>query len=174
MTAKEEQVPANAAELTTFANDVHGYLRQNITWADQKAAFMFAGAAGFLAYLNSRNAFAFLRGDTPFQRPHVVLAAAAVCLLITAFAAFVTYWPRTKGMRAGLVFWGAIAKNESGAAYVERVLDKTATELTTAKLEHSYELARICERKFKWVDVGVRFGVAGFSLAILYTLAWLS
>lgn len=172
MTSAEEP-RANAAELTTFANDVHGYLRQNITWADQKAAFMFAGAAGFLAYLNSRKAFGFLRGDVRFEWPHVILAAAAVCLLITAFGAFVTYWPRVKGLRAGLVFWGAIARNESSGAYVERVLDKTAVDLTTAKLEHSYELAKICERKFRWADAATRFGIAGFAFAIVYLLGWL-
>ena len=155
------EAKANAAELTTFANDVHGYLRQNVTWADQKAAFMFAGSVGLLAYLNARQAFGFLRGDVLFEWPHTILAAAAICLLITAFSAFVTYWPRTKGMRAGLVFWGAIAKNESDGAYVERVRDKTAVELATAKLEHSYELAKICERKFKWVDAATRFGIAG-------------
>lgn len=164
---------ANASELTTFANDVHGYLRQNVTWADQKAAFMFAGSVSFLAYLNANHAFNFLRGDVCFEWRHLVLGASAICLLITAFGAFVTYWPTTKGMRAGLVFWGAIAMNESGAAYVKRVGDCTAVELAAAKLEHSYELATICERKFKWVDASTRFGIAGFALAIIYLLAWL-
>lgn len=173
MTPREERPSTSAAELTVFANDVHAYLRQNITWADQKAAFMFAGASGFLAYLNAHQAFAFVRGRAPFSYPDVLLVAAAVCLMIAATASFITYWPRTKGMRAGLVFWGAIAKNESAGAYVERVKDKTADELAAAKLEHSYELAKICDRKFRWADIAVRFGVVGFGLAIIYSLGWL-
>jgi hypothetical protein len=163
----------SAPILTTFANDVHGYLRQNITWADQKAAFLFAGASGFLAYLNSHGAFGFLRGNAAFRCADTLLVIAAICLLMTAASAFVTYWPRTKGMDAGLVFWGAIAKNESSGAYLERVRRKTAEELEAATLEHSYELAKICKRKFKWADIGVRFGVVGFSLAIIYSLGWL-
>jgi len=173
MTVPDEQTVASAPELTTFANDVHSYLRQNITWADQKAAFLFAGASGFLAYLNSHGAFRFLRGSTPFRCADILLVSAAVCLMITAAAAFVTYWPRTKGASAGLVFWGAIARNESAEAYLERVREKTAGELAAAKLVHGYELAKICERKFKWADVAVRFGVVGFSLAIIYSLGWL-
>lgn len=168
-----EQTPATPAELTTFANDVHGYLRQNITWADQKAGFIFAGASAFLAYLNSRQAFDFVRGNTPFGLSHLLLIAAAVSLLIAAAAAVVTYWPRVKGARAGLVFWGAIAANPSAGAYVERVQEKTGKDLAVAKLEHTHELARICERKFKWADAATRFGVIGFSLAIVYSLAWL-
>jgi len=173
MTTAHDDGRATAAELTTFGNDVHGYLRQNITWADQKAAFMFAGASGFLAYLNSHGAFAFLRGEVPFQCAHLLLIAAAVSLIIAAGASFATYWPRTKGAGAGLVFWGAIAANPSAGAYVERVRQKTAAELATAKLEHSHELAKICARKFKWADAATRFGIAGFSLAILYSLGWL-
>ena len=168
-----EQTPATAAELATFANDVHGYLRQNITWADQKAGFIFAGASAFLAYLESRHAFDFLRGDAPFRARHILLIAAAVSLLIAAAAAFATYWPRLKGMRAGLVFWGAIAANPSPRAYVDRVQEKTGRDLAVAKLEHSHELAKICEQKFKWADAATRFGVIGFSLAILYSLGWL-
>lgn len=173
MTVPDKETKATAAELTTFASDVHGYLRQNITWADQKAAFMFAGASGFLAYMNSHGAFAFLRNGADFRWANVLLATAAICLLMTAAAAFVTYWPRTKGASAGLVFWGAIARNESAGAYLERVRGRTVEDLAAAKLEHSYELARICERKFKWTDVGVRFGVVGFSLAIISSLGWL-
>ena len=173
MTVPHEQAVATAVELTTFANDVHSYLQQNITWADQKAAFMFAGASGFLAYLNLHGAFAFLRNGAAFRWANVLLVTAAVCLMMTAAAAFVTYWPRTKGASAGLVFWGAIARNESAGGYLERVRRKTAGELAAAKLEHSYELAKICERKFKWADVSVRFGVVGFSLAIIYSVGWL-
>jgi hypothetical protein len=173
MTAEKDSARSTAAELTTFANDVHGYLRQNITWADQKAAFLFAGASGFLAYLNSHGAFGFLHGNVAFRRADILLILAAASLLVTAAAAFITYWPRTKGLHAGLVFWGAIARNESAGAYLERVRGKAAEELAAAKLEHSYELAKICERKFKWADIGVRFGVVGFSLAIFYSLCWL-
>ncbi len=173
MDALEGPSLANAAELTTFANDVHAYLRQNITWADQKAAFTFAGVSGFLAYLNSHQAFGFLRGDAAFRSAHVLLVAAAICLVIAAAASFVTYWPRTKGLRAGVVFWGAIAKNDSAGAYVERAKAKTADELAVAKLEHTYELAKICERKFRWADIAIRFAVIGFGLAIIYSLGWL-
>jgi Pycsar effector protein len=165
--------PASAAELTTFANDVHGYLRQNITWADQKAAFVFAAASGFIAYLNSKSAFEVFKGTEPFASHHLVLIVASVCIVLSAIAAFATIWPHTKGSSAGLVFWGAIAKNASPGAYVDRVKDKTAEELAAAKLDHAFELAKICERKFRWVDAGVRFGIAGFGAAMVYALVWL-
>jgi hypothetical protein len=162
---------ASAAEISTFANDVHVYLRQNVTWADQKAGFVFASSSAVLAYLHSKGWFEFLRGRSSMRPGQVALAVGSGCLLAALGACLATYWPRRKGRPDGVVFWGAIARESFSAGdYVSRVRERTADDLADEKLRHAFELARICDAKFRLVDVATRFAAIGFALSLSYVL----
>jgi hypothetical protein len=163
---------ATPAELTTFANDVHGYLRQNITWADQKAAFLFAAVSAFIAFLHTKKALGVWRDGRAFAWQDAVGLAAGMCLLAAAGCAFVTFWPSRKGKSTGLVFWGSIAGKPSAGAYLDDVSLLSARELAEEKLRHSYELAKISARKFAWVDWASRFAIVGFAVAIARIVIW--
>lgn len=172
MTAQGEHVRATDAELTTFANDVHGYLRQNISWADQKAAFLFAAVSAFIAFLHTKQALGVWRKGQMFAWQDGTGLLAGICLLSAAGCVFVAVWPSRKGKSTGLVFWGSIAGKPSAGAYVDDVKPLSGSELAEEKLRHSYELAGIAARKFQWVDWAMRSAIVGFVVAIARFIIW--
>lgn len=162
---------ATVSEITTFATDVHGYLRQNVTWADQKAGFVFAACSAVLGYLHSKGLLEFLRGKAALRPADAILAIGASCLIAALAACMATYWPRRKGRRDGVIFWAAIANGSQTAGdYVDRIRSRRADDLADEFLRHVFELARVCERKFGFVDVATRFAALGFLLLLSHEL----
>ncbi len=164
-------------DLSAFASDLHVYLQQNVTWADAKAAFLFAASGGVLAYLHGQ-------GLTKRIMPHVfevpntlsntVGMIAVAGFVVSACAAFATFWPRTGGDAEGIVFWKAIAtKFKSGDLFTASVIDRNSRALAEAKLHHCWELARVCHRKFRWANVASYGAAIGAIATAIYLAVWM-
>jgi hypothetical protein len=75
-------------------------------------------------------------------------------LAISCGLAITVIIPRRRGPRAGLIFWEAIAGFPSGERYAEEALGLKEENVTKAILEHSYDLAKVCQRKYNWLFWG--------------------
>lgn len=163
-------------DVVEFAGDLHSYLLQNITWADAKAAFLFAGAGGLLAYLHNRGVTKKIMPalfEVPNTLGNTIGMIAVTGLLLAAGAALATFWPRTGGSAEGIVFWKAIAtKFQTGHSFAETVLGRNGRSLTEAKLQHCWELARVCKQKFEWVNIATFGAAVGSAAAVIYVAWW--
>ncbi len=164
-------------DVSDFASALHTYLQQNVTWADTKAAFLFAASGGVLAYLHGQGLTKRIMPhlfEVPNKLSNTVGMIAVAGFLVSACAAFATFWPRTGGDAEGIVFWKAIAtKFKSGHLYAESVLDRDPRALAEAKLHHCWELARVCGRKFKWANVATYGAAVGAVATVIYLAEWM-
>jgi hypothetical protein len=162
----ESTTQRRAAE---FSNGVHAYINDYIRMADQNAAFLFAAVGATLAFLNSRGMTKLWIKDPFTWSPTEGLAFLAVLgLLASAAASAIVLVPRKKGSRTGLVSWGAIAKCRSAGEYVRLVRATDPAELTDAKLEHCFELSRVCAKKYNALAWGLWSGGIGFVATLVY------
>jgi len=162
--------PKQAGETVgAFASDIHKYIREYIHNADQKAAFLFAAVAAMLAYLHGKGITKlWLKDPRQWALGEAIACLAVVGLVVGAVGAILVVVPRLKGAARGLVFWKSIALFESAKDYASSVSKLEAAELTSARLEHCYELACVCRRKFRGVAVALWCGGVGLAASTIY------
>jgi hypothetical protein len=160
---------ASLSAKATFANQTHDYLRDQIKFADQKAAFLFTASSAMLAVLYGK-AFHEHWLAEPSDPSSISSFVAMISLLAASgFAASVVV-PRRKGSPRGFIFWGAVASYKSSAEYVAAVSSLTEVDLVTEKLHHCHELARIAQRKYGVLDRGLWLGSIGAAAAAISLL----
>lgn len=166
---QQRPMVADPGVAAAFGADLHGYVREYIALADQKAGVLFTLLASMLVFLHSQNAtrrwIVDPRGWGPLE---VIALAAVVGLLLGAAGALSVVVPRTRGASRGYVFWGAIAAHRNAQEYADRVATEDAQSLVRAKLEHCYELAAVCQRKYWFLDRAIWCGVIGLAAALAY------
>lgn len=157
------------ATANSFAVEIHTYVRQNIAWADQKAAFLFAAVTAVLAYLHKDGATRrWLVDPSRWQIPDALACLAVLGLVGGAICALLAVAPRFRGSPQGMIYWKAIASFGRAKDYADRVVASEASALTRAKLEHCYELAQICRRKYRAVNIAIWSGSLGLGAAVAY------
>lgn len=156
------QVPSNAEahELPSFA---HQYLRDFITFADQKAAFTFAASAALIAYLDTQEvAESFAIPISSWQIRDWIGVAALILLGVCALLAAGVVVPRLKGPSAtGMIYWEEIRSYVDHDAYVRAVESMPRTAARVEVLRHCFVLAGICSAKYKMLDWALRIGFFG-------------
>ncbi len=152
-----------------FASDVHTYIRQYIQFADQKAAFLFAGVATMTAFLHGRGITKlWFKDPRQWAIPDAIAFIAVAGLLVGAALAVFVILPRLGGAARGIVFWNAITLFENGKEYAAHVQKCDPAELAAAKLEHCHELARVCRRKYRIVAWALWCGSIGLVASVAY------
>lgn len=156
------QVPSDSEpnELPTF---IHQYLRDFITFADQKAAFTFAASAALLAYLESQGVTSsFAKPVASWQVGDWIGGAAFVLLASCALLAAGVVVPRLKGQSAtGSIYWEEIRSHVDHDSYVKAVEGMSRVAARGEVLRHCFVLAGICSAKYKMLDWSLRIGVVG-------------
>jgi hypothetical protein len=168
---KEVREPVPPPEHARFAEELHQYLREYIRAADQKAAFFFASATAVLAFLHSqRTAARWLKTPTSWSLGDT-LAFLAMTGLATAAAVFLAVvFPRLKGSKRSIIYFGGIAEYETAAEYANDIARHQASDLIQAKLHHAHALASICHRKYRTLLAGFWIGAVGAGATLLYLL----
>ncbi len=152
-----------------FASGVHSYINDYIRLADQNAAFLFAAVGATLAFLNARGVTKlWIKDPITWSLSEGLAFFAVVGLLASATASAIVLLPRKKGSRTGLVSWGAISKCRSADEYARLVWATEAPKLTEAKLEHCFELSRVCRHKYNALAWGLWSGGIGFVATLLH------
>ncbi len=154
-----------------FSEEAHNYVREYIRNADQKAAFFFAALTAILAFLNSQNVPS--RWLKNVQQWSFVDALGFVSMLGLAVGAAIllaVVFPRLKGSRRGLLFFNAIAEYHNSAEYADDVLAHAGADLIRTKLQHCYDLSKICSAKYRTLRIGFWVGSIGAATALLFLL----
>ena len=173
-TAPQTATPVVASALgrqAGFSEEVHNYIREHIRNADAKATFFFAALTAILAFLNTQNVPArWLKDVRTWSFVDALgfvsmfgIAAGAVILLGVVF-------PRLKGSARGILFFKAIAAHDNPSDYAEEVLARSEHDLVRSKLQHCYELSKVCSAKYRLLRIGFWVGSVGVAATILYLL----
>jgi hypothetical protein len=177
LAVEAQQVGTKAAAIATpvpesnakFADDAHQYVREYIRNADAKATFLFAGNGALIAFLFTRG------GGGSWLRALNIgdavdwLGLSAMAILVGAAASlFTVVFPRLGGAAQGILFFNAIAEHESSTAYAEAVARRTSSDLARIKLEHTYDLAKVCRAKYRALGIGFRLSAVGALTAVVY------
>lgn len=168
-------VPEDREASAEFAGTVHGYLLGQIQLADAKAALLFAATSAALGYLHEKAPGFVTRPilTNALTTPRVILIGAAIALLIGAILALVVILPRFGGAVRGLIYWRAVAGKGTAADYAASVLGAGPSGLLEEHLKHCHELARICRRKFIWLNASLWCGGIGLLLSVLFLVVTL-
>lgn len=163
--------PGNIDHRLRFAEETHQYIREYIRLADQKATFFFTGGTALLAFLYKANVSShWLKPIMTWNVLDVVAFVAMAALAVAALASMLVVIPRTPGSLRGYLFWEAIAEYESARTYADEVSQLSSASLFQIKAEHSYDLARVCRRKYRLLRLALRVGAVGLGAALLVFL----
>ncbi|MGF6711186.1 hypothetical protein QFZ41_002150 [Luteibacter sp. W1I16] len=160
----DENVPAAA---TKFAGESHEYIREYIRNADQKAIFYFSVCSALLAFEHTQNwAQHWLRPSSTWSAMDLITCASMIGLAVSAACFLYVVIPRLGGSPRGLIFFKSVATYTNAEEYVSDVVKRSEADLTSEKLRHCYELAKVASSKYTVLAVGLRIG----SVAILCSL----
>ncbi len=163
--------PSSTDYHAKFADEVHNYVREYIRNADQKASVFFAGASAFLAFLHSKGCTAqWLKDPRTWNIIDVLGFLAMIGLLFGAVILLTVILPRLSGSKRGIIFFNAIVEHDSGTDYANEVQRKSSGELVSAKLNHTFDISKICQKKYTTLHLGFWIGIAGSVFGILFLL----
>lgn len=156
------------AEFAEFHED---YVRHYIQFADTKAGVCFTAISAVLGYLVSKDEVQKLILEPAWSFRFEVAAAALVVLLVSAAFSFAVIAPRLGSRSAeGIVFFGAVADRETSEAFVINVAASSEADLTTARLKHSFDISKICARKYLLLRAAIWSAMPGLILALVALL----
>jgi hypothetical protein len=75
-------------------------------------------------------------------------SALTVLLGLSAVYALLVVLPRLTHSGEGIVFFGAVSKYQSSDAYADEIAKRSASDLTEARVKHSFDVAKVCTRKY--------------------------
>lgn len=157
--------------MNDFAEQSHQYNQEYIRNADQKAIFYFTICSGLLAFLQTQHASVrWLKKISLWSTLDGITFLAMFGLAIAAFAFLLVIRPRLKGSRRGLIYFNAIAEYQSSEEYVSDILKSSDEVLIRAKLQHTYELTKICKTKYQILNRGLCIAFIGILATLIYLL----
>jgi hypothetical protein len=164
--------PTNFSDAhSRFADDTHSYIREYIRNADQKATFFFAATTAIIAYLHQRGVAAhWLKNIQQWSAIDLIAFLAMFGLAIGAALFLFVVFPRMRGSKRGLIFFSAIAEHETATEYADEVMNRSSLELARAKLQHGYDLSKVCRTKYALLLVGFWASAVGAIATLLYLL----
>lgn len=164
-------MPAGAEPRSSFAEEVHQYIREYIQLADQKATFFFTGATALLAFLYNEDVSArWLKPVATWSVMDGIAFLSMALLAVSAFLAILVVIPRTPGSKRGIVFFEAIAEFDTGRRYADSLAAMTTEALFQEKAEHCHVLATVCRRKYARLRTALWIGAVGLAASLLVFL----
>lgn len=153
-----------------YAKHLHSYIREYISAADRKASFVFTIGAALLVYLYEKNlGVTWVKAVNTWTLNEGIIFLAIVGLTISCLLSIMVVVPFLKGSRRGFVFWDSIAEFSNSAEFSNELFKLGDSQLTEEILRHSYELSRVCRRKYLLLNWSLRVGAVGaiFTLLVL-------
>ena len=150
------------------AEEEHQYLREYIRNADQKSIFFFTIFSGLLAFLFLHKVSScWLKLPSLWSMLDLIAFLSMICLAVSGLLCLLVVTPSLKGSTRGLIFFKAIATYENSDEYVVDMLRSSPADLIRAKLKDCYELAKVCNAKYRKLAWGLYIG---FIATLLYLL----
>jgi pycsar effector protein len=168
---KRQSDEQDLQEQSSFVQYVHDYICDFIKFADQKAAFIFAGASAFLALVYNQGGRAIWHMALGAWRTREWLAGVAIVLTVaSAVLAILAVAPRLKGARRGVIYWSSISGYSDAAEYRAALANLDLRGVTDEISRHCYELSRITKRKYELLKWAMWTGMAGLAVGGVYLL----
>lgn len=167
--------PSGFADLHLEFADFHeAYVRHYITLADTKAAWVFTVASGAMAFIFGRTASRTELLDAQWSVATLLVCAATAFLCLSALFSFLVIRPRQTCTSAdGIIFFGQVANHPSASAYTSAVAEHDGAALAAARLEHCFDISRVCSAKYASLRLAIWSGLLGVALTLLQLL-WVS
>jgi hypothetical protein len=160
------------ASTVKFASESHDYVREYIRNADQKAIFYFSVCSALLAFEHSQNwAQQWTKLPSMWTAGDLLTCASMTGLAIAAASFLFVVFPRLGGSPRGLIFFRSVATYPTADEYVADVARRSDIELTTEKLRHCYELAKVASSKYSFLSFGLRVGGVAILCSLLLLVA---
>jgi hypothetical protein len=158
--------------LSRFASETHAYISDSIRFADEKAAFFSGASAAMLYLLFNSHAERYLSWSLNSSSMHSLIGIAAMVALSMAciFGISVVTPRRRLGLASGHIFFDAIIQSNSRETFAAEVMQLSKEQLIAEKLMHSYDLAKVCNRKYRAQTLQLFLMIAGLILAAPYLL----
>jgi hypothetical protein len=157
-----------------LAEFVHQSLRSYITFADQKAAFLFTAVSAVLAYIAGKGALQPLGINSlrvMCTWPVCIGLLAALDLVISAAFGIAVIAPRlTPGHSPikGLMFWEDICSHESAINYAAAFEGLSRGQASEQVRMNCFVLAGICRKKYRALHYAIWFAAIGFALSVIF------
>lgn len=162
--------PPQSRHHEAFTSFEHMYLLTYMQLADAKASVFMAITSGAIAYIVGHYGLGWIKLE--HIRLHLILLPVSMTFLtFSAASAFAVIVPRI-GEPTGVIHFRAVAMRKSAADFASDVLTTSQSEMFEQQMSYCYELARICSRKYRWLDRSLWSGVLGYG-SFLATLIFL-
>jgi hypothetical protein len=175
--ASPPAAPIDFSSKREFLWKVQGYTHDYIRFGDTKSGFCVGIASALMGALFATKSHELFLQQLPSQYAghRSVLATlsllAFITLGISIVAAVMVIRPRLWiDSKKGFIFWGSISKFESATAFATQFAAQTDEELEDTLLHHLFTVARICRRKYIWINVSMVALVVGGTLSVIVLL----
>ena len=169
MTETHDQGTSHA----TFSTHTHSYLCQHIQLADQKAAFVLAFNSALIASIYA----SCLKSDHLEKVDDWARFVALAAFIVAGLSICLCFWivrPRTNTTELpledkGPIFWeGILQGSRPQQDYTNYVSKLSESELSQALHDHNHDLAKVCAKKYGWLQWSVTAAGFGVVLGICY------
>lgn len=169
---KEEIDKASVAVRMKYALDLHGYMREYIKNADQKAVFFFSICSALLAFQYSQGWSAkWIKPIGGWTILDLLALLTMLGLLISSACFLSVVAPRLGGASRGYIFFRSVAGFDSPAQFANEVSELSEEQLSAAWLQHCHEIAQVTTAKYQKLSVGLRMAsVSIFSSLALFLI----
>ncbi|HEY3857484.1 MAG TPA: Pycsar system effector family protein [Verrucomicrobiae bacterium] len=156
---------------------IHQCLRNYITFADQKAAFVFTGVSAILAFVANKGAlmpFVANSPAAPWTWRIDIGVLAALALITSAGFGIAVIMPRftkEKIATGGLIFWEDICSHASAKDYAAELKGLTKAQAVHQVQINCFVLAKICRKKYRTLACAIWSALIGLALSVAYIAA---
>lgn len=154
-----------------FAGFQEEYVRNYISLADTKAAWTFTIASGILVYLIGTDKIKGALLAPSLSWHYASLITSVLLLVVSAFFSFRVVAPRLDSKSGeGIVFFGSVAAKDDAASYVSEVAAHDPAEITEARLNHCFDVSKVCQGKYASLKKAIWFGLPGMAATLVAVL----
>ena len=157
--------------VSEFARHVHLYVQEYIRLADQKAAFIFLFVSALLAFLYNKDLHVgWLRHPQHWSALDLCALLSMVSLFIALTFAVLVVMPRLAKSHVGYVFFKSVNEFESASKYATSISRENDKQLAMSILKHTYDISRVCSKKYVFFSVAFWTSVIGVLLTVITLL----
>jgi hypothetical protein len=163
----------DANELGNFGRHLHMHIRECISLADKKAAFVMTISSALLAILYKNDFHENLKNMENENIFLGILVFLAIALLLGGMiAAGIVVIPRLKKSHQGFIFFKTISTFPDAEKYSTTVSNATSAKLNREVLRNCYDLSNVCSRKYTLLFYAMWSSGFGVILSVALLLFW--
>ena len=133
--------------------------------ADAKASVFLAIASGTFAYIAGHYGLGWLREERFFG--HSLLLSSTTLFLVASVAnAIAVIVPRRSRRQTGTIFYHDVARSAGPTDYADGLLRMSEMEIFLEQMTYCHELAKICDRKYRFLNYSLILGLIGYAMFI--------